>query len=144
MQSKFHDIWLKTNLALIFLSFNLLRASVYPQCSSGSSILRPNQSTKWNSGEKYVDFFLLNIYTSDLRVSPCDGHHDGYTMWKIDRKYGKKVNVGYNKKTTSTLTTIDQHCLCQQFYNGGRSASVGTLNRGIPINHQLIKIHRIF
>ena len=30
--SQFHDIWRKTELALIFLSCNLLRASVYPQC----------------------------------------------------------------------------------------------------------------
>ena len=29
--SIFHDVWWKTVLALIFLSFNLLRAFVYPQ-----------------------------------------------------------------------------------------------------------------
>ena len=32
--SKFHDVWWKTVLALIFLSFNLLRASIYPQCTA--------------------------------------------------------------------------------------------------------------
>ena len=30
--SKFHDIWWKTELAPIFRTFSLLRASVYPQC----------------------------------------------------------------------------------------------------------------
>ena len=30
--SKFHDDWWKTVLALIISSFNLLRASIYPQC----------------------------------------------------------------------------------------------------------------
>ena len=32
--SKFHDVWWKTVLALIFSSFNLLRASIYPQCNA--------------------------------------------------------------------------------------------------------------
>ena len=32
--SKFYDVWWKIELALIFLSFNLLCASVYPQCNA--------------------------------------------------------------------------------------------------------------